>query len=90
MIVYVLRSVNPEDKPQDATSVSIYSTRELALDAFEKQWTEWNSGLDLDEDCDLFVNVLDIVEELQETGSVGVLSGYHILDEYTIDSNRNI
>jgi hypothetical protein len=90
MTVFVLRSVFPEDKPTEATTISIYSTFDLALDAFEKEWTRWNQGLDAEDDQDMFVNIPAVVDEMKEDGVVEILSGYHSIAPYELDTHATL
>lgn len=86
MVVYILRQINTEDKAYDATSVQAFSTRELALKAFDEYIEGWNSGVEPSDEYWLHPQVLR--DELDTDGFAEAFNQSVIwhLDEYTLDS----
>jgi hypothetical protein len=89
MNVFILKAISPDRDYDDCVSISIHSTRELALKAFEQQWEAWNDELG-DGDEDQLVPVATLVEELALDYPVTVFGTDFTIEPYEIDSNQTI
>lgn len=90
MTVFILRSINTEEKPDEATSIWIFSTRDLALEFFADYISEYNGQLDADEVDEYGIGEATI-DELRDDGSTEIF-GPTVWDltEYQVDSTQAI
>lgn len=88
MTVFILRQVNTEEKAYEATSVSIHSTRERAIERYLKSIDGYNAGIEPTDEY--WVHPEATADELRADSFTEWFGGQVIWDltEYEVDSDE--